>query len=221
MITVETVFNTSRLISYTLILDFLINCRYSFTPIFKTIEEDYGELLVQRCLFYLTLANDETGISDCEIEDVLSLDTELLAYVFKIQKSPVLRFPITLWNRIKYRLYEYLTVNEFDETQVNSWYHQRFIDVANRRYFEDLEDDKKNLLILNMLSIYDKKENDENDPYTKRRLNKTLEIIMKIEDKTIRSKQIIEKVFLNYKFLYALFNYEYFNISNYSFNFIL
>ena len=111
---------------------------YSFTPIpdefpelntinkvieyiFKTIEEDYGELLVSRCLFYLTLANDESGISDCEMEDVLSLDTELLSHLFKIQKSPIKRFPITLWNRIKLHLQEYITVNEFDETQVNCW----------------------------------------------------------------------------------------------------
>ena len=102
-------------------------------------------------------------------------------------------------------------------------YHQYFIDVANRKYIEDLDESKKNLLILNMLSIYDEKENDDknrkNGQISKRRINKTLEIIMKIEDKTIRSKQIIEKVFLNYKFLFALFNNEYFNVSNYSLNY--
>ena len=110
---------------------------YSFTPvpinllslqdiykaiefIFESIEDEYGQLLVSKCLFYLTLT-DDSGISDCEMEDVLSLDEELLAYIFQIQKSPNKRFPITLWNRIKLHLTEYITLNEVDETQVYSW----------------------------------------------------------------------------------------------------
>ena len=42
---------------------------------------------------------------------------------------------------------------------------------------------------------------------------------MKINDKIIRSKFLIEKVFLNYEFLYELFKNQYFNVSNYCLNF--
>ena len=84
------------------------------------MEHDYGYLLVSRCLFYLTIS-DESGISDCEMEEVLTLDDELLKHLFEKQKSPIKRFPITLWNRLKIYLNEYLRFKQVDGTQVYSW----------------------------------------------------------------------------------------------------
>ncbi len=88
--------------------------------IFETMEQDYGKLLVSRCLFYLT-ATEESGISSVELEDVLSLDDELLFEVFEFRTPPIRRFPITLWNRIKNYLSEYITLKEVDDTQVYFW----------------------------------------------------------------------------------------------------
>ena len=91
---------------------------------FKTIEDDFGELLVTKCLSYLTLSG-ESGISDNELEAVLSIDEELLSHLFKKQNSPIKKFPITLWNRIKFYLHEYLSFKEVDKTQVYSWFVNR------------------------------------------------------------------------------------------------
>jgi hypothetical protein len=70
--------------------------------IFLTMEHDYGKLLVSRCLFYLTSC-DESGISDVELEDVLSLDDDLLNHIYEYHLPPIRKFPITLWNRIKHQ----------------------------------------------------------------------------------------------------------------------
>ena len=96
------------------------NINKAIDYIFKAVENDYGQMLVSKCLFYLTLSGD-SGISDNELEDVLSLDDELLEYSFKKQKSPIQRFPIALWHRVKFHLKDYLTLKQVDETQVYSW----------------------------------------------------------------------------------------------------
>ena len=88
--------------------------------IFETMEQDYDKLLVSRCLFYLT-SSEESGISSVELEDVLSLDDELLFDIFEFRTPPVRRFPINLWNRIKTHLSEYITLKEVDDTQVYFW----------------------------------------------------------------------------------------------------
>ena len=87
--------------------------------IFETMEQDYGKLLVSRCLFYLT--SSENGISSVELEDVLSLDDELLFEVFEFRTPPIRRFPVSLWNRIRNHLGEYITLKEVDDTQVYFW----------------------------------------------------------------------------------------------------
>jgi len=67
--------------------------------IFKQLEEDYGKLLVSRCLFYFTISSD-SGISDNELEQVLSIDDELLEHIINNQKSATRTFPLALWNKI-------------------------------------------------------------------------------------------------------------------------
>ena len=99
----------------------LLGINETIQYIFESIEDDYGQLLVSKCLFYFTL-NNESGISDCEMEDVLSNDLVLIGYLFEKQKSPNGRFPITLWNRIKFHLKEYITFKLSDETPVHSWF---------------------------------------------------------------------------------------------------
>jgi hypothetical protein len=120
----------SKWTSYTEVTEEFLKC-YSIDDcveyIFETMEQDYGKLLVSRCLFYLT--SSESGISSVELEDVLSLDDELLFEVFEFRTPPIRRFPISLWNRIKNHLNEYIKLKEIDDTQVYCWYHRRFIEV--------------------------------------------------------------------------------------------
>ena len=96
-------------------------------------------------------------------------------------------------------------------------YHRKFIEAADARYLMNLDEDVKNKLIISMVSIFSK---DNNDQYSKRQINKTLEIIMEINDVKLRSKELVEKVFLNYRFLFALFNQNsFFNVANYCLTF--
>ena len=87
--------------------------------LFSIIEKEFGSKLVSKCLFYLTVFDE--GISDLELEDILSLDDDLLYEIFEYHEPPIRRFPIALWKRIKIKMENYLTHKEIDRTEVYSW----------------------------------------------------------------------------------------------------
>ena len=124
--------------------------------LFKSLEDDYGKLLVSRCLFYLTSAN-ETGISDVEMQEVLTLDDEVLENVFGMQLPSTLQFPITLWLRIKQRMRSYLTIKNVDDTQVNCWYHNRFYEVGRKVYVNGMDFKKRDELHQNLFDFFNEK----------------------------------------------------------------
>lgn len=74
--------------------------------LFASLERTFGKMLVSRCFFYITAFGE--GISESELEDVLSLDDELLYELFEYHEPPIRRFPLALWNRIKTRIEVYL-----------------------------------------------------------------------------------------------------------------
>lgn len=74
--------------------------------LFASLERTFGKMLVSRCFFYITAFSE--GISESELEDVLSLDDELLYELFEYHEPPIRRFPLALWNRIKSRIEVYL-----------------------------------------------------------------------------------------------------------------
>ena len=93
---------------------------------FRSIEKDIGhEILFKHCLFYLTIF-DYRGISENELEDILSIDDAVLDSVFTNQHPPVRRFPMGLWYRLKHKLEEYLTNKVTDDTSVIAWYYFLF-----------------------------------------------------------------------------------------------
>ena len=219
--------------------------------IFNNLENDYGKLLVSRCLFYLT-SSDESGISDVELEDVLSLDDELLNHIFEYHLPPIRKFPISLWNRIKYSLKDYITQREIDGVNVNCWYHRKFLEVARLLYVDNIKSDLKDELNNNILDVFNEKwktnpkpfmiseaiakrnglENlnltairyTSNQPikfstkgidrYNIRKINKVLSTAIRLDDSVLRSKVLLEDIFLNYEFLTAAFH-NYFDLSNY------
>ena len=87
--------------------------------LFKRLERDYGVLFFQRIITYLT--SFRNGITNFELEDICSLDDELLADILEFHDYPVRRFPIALWTRMKYELENYLVEKEADKTKVISW----------------------------------------------------------------------------------------------------
>ena len=222
--------------------------------IFQTMENDYGKLLVSRCLFYLT-SSDESGISDVELEDVLSLDDELLNHLFKFHLPPIRKFPVTLWNRIKYNLKDYIIQREIYGVNVNCWYHRKFLEVARSMYVDKINDNLKDQLCLNFLDVFNEtyktkakpfvisdeisKRNGINnvnltavrytsnqpikflsnniERYNIRKINKVLNLASQLKNAALRSKVMLEDIFLNYDFITAAFK-NYFDLSNYLFS---
>jgi hypothetical protein len=82
-------------------------------------EKLYGKFLFYRLIFYLTIF--EYGVSESELEDILSIDDELLSNIFELKYVKTRRFPVTFWSRVKYELEIFLTQRDFDEIQVVSW----------------------------------------------------------------------------------------------------
>jgi hypothetical protein len=121
-----------------LIYDIVSNWKSSFDPpdeftkcktsieiikyLFNRIEKEVfdNEILFKHCLFYLTLF-EYRGISENELEDILSLDDKVLTSIFIKHHPPVRRFPMGLWYRIKYELKDYITHKMTDDIPVIAW----------------------------------------------------------------------------------------------------
>ena len=102
--------------------------------LFTTIERLHGECLVRKSLGYLTAA--KFGLSDAEMEDILSIDDEVLNDVYQYWTPPIRRIPPLLWVRIKSDLEAYVVSRGADGMLVNAWYHRQFIETAERRYLQ-------------------------------------------------------------------------------------
>jgi hypothetical protein len=97
-----------------------ISSKETIKYLFKHLEKLYGQILFSHCIFYLTLF-DYKGISESELEDILSIDDDVLTSVFEYHHPSVRRFPIALWMRIKYELKDYITNKETDGVPIVSW----------------------------------------------------------------------------------------------------
>jgi hypothetical protein len=88
--------------------------------IFKNLEIKYGQILVSRCVFYLTIFENK-GITENELEDILSIDDDVLNEIFKENHPPVRRFPIGLWLMIKNEIKDYIIKKVIDGVSLISW----------------------------------------------------------------------------------------------------
>ena len=100
--------------------------------LFERLERLHGHLLVSHALGYMTAA--KSGLSDAELDDILSIDDEVLNDVYQYWTPPVRRIPPLLWVRAKNDLGSYLTSRGADNVLVNTWYHRQFIETATERY---------------------------------------------------------------------------------------
>ena len=106
--------------------------RQVINDLFQRVEKKHGTLLVQRTLGYITASRG--GLSEGELEDLLSLDDDVLTDVFQYHVPPTRRIPPSLWVRIKHDIHSYLSTRETDATTVIYWYHRQFIEAAQNRY---------------------------------------------------------------------------------------
>lgn len=119
-------------------------CRLSYTvqdsinSLLSQLEKKHGPLIVSRALAYLTAS--QSGISETELEDLLSLDDDVLTYVFQIHVPPLRRIPALLWVRIRHDISQYLVEKEVDEVRSFFWYHRQFFETAEKRYLSNAEE---------------------------------------------------------------------------------
>lgn len=102
--------------------------------LFANMEHLHGKCLVRRSLGYLTAA--KFGLSDAEMEDVLSLDDDVLNDVYQYWTPPLRRIPPLLWVRIKSDLSSYIVSRGVDGLLLNTWYHRQFFETATQRYLQ-------------------------------------------------------------------------------------
>jgi hypothetical protein len=88
--------------------------------LFNHLETVHNSLLFRRAIIYMTACRN--GISQNELEDVLSLDDDVLKSVFEHYIPPIRRLPGILWTRIRNDLDEYITEKEVDDSSVIYWY---------------------------------------------------------------------------------------------------
>ncbi|XP_065565326.1 NACHT and WD repeat domain-containing protein 2-like isoform X3 [Artemia franciscana] len=107
----------------------------SIMMLFQKIEIQHGRQLVFHALAYITAS--KSGLSETELEDLISLDDIVLDDVYQYHMPPVRRIPPLLWTRIKNDLPNYLSEREADGVSVQNWYHRQFRETALERYFSE------------------------------------------------------------------------------------
>ncbi|KAK7479964.1 hypothetical protein BaRGS_00028791, partial [Batillaria attramentaria] len=111
--------------------------RDSINVMFSELETMHGKTFVSRALGYLTVSRG--GLTETELEDVLSCDDDVLNDVYTYWTPPVRRLPPLLLVRLKADLGQYLVDRGADGVRVFFWYHRQFIEAAEQRYCNDLD----------------------------------------------------------------------------------
>ncbi|CAF2935590.1 unnamed protein product [Rotaria sp. Silwood2] len=89
--------------------------------------QKHGEILFERAMAYLRQAG---GLSETELEDMLSADSEVLQSIFIHYLPPlsIFRLPSTLWIRIRNDMQKYLVEKTVDNVSVIYFYHRSFLE---------------------------------------------------------------------------------------------
>ncbi|XP_063968822.1 NACHT domain- and WD repeat-containing protein 1-like [Lytechinus pictus] len=105
---------------------------------FQDLEDRHGLIFVAHALGYLTAG--KSGLTEAEIEDVLSCDDKVLNDVYQYWDPPVegvVRIPPSVWKRLHQDIGEFITERQAGGKTVIAWYHRQFIETAERRYLGD------------------------------------------------------------------------------------
>ena len=125
------------------------NIEQAINKLFGELEERHGSVLVGRALGYLVAS--VTGLSDCEMNDLLSLDDDVLNSVFVTYHPPVRRIPFTKWLSLKKDIEPFLAFREADGVTVYFWTHDVFENAVRDRY---LKNEKTMKAMHSMLADY-------------------------------------------------------------------
>ncbi|KAK6192030.1 hypothetical protein SNE40_003581 [Patella caerulea] len=104
--------------------------------LFSRVEALHGKMLVSRALGYLTLS--KSGLTEAELEDILSCDDDVLNDVYMYWTPPIRRLPPLILVRMRSELEQYFVVRGADGARVTYWYHRQFVEAARDRYLMDI-----------------------------------------------------------------------------------
>ena len=102
--------------------------------LYEKVETKHGWLLTSHALAYITAS--KSGVSETELEDLISLDDKVLDDIYQYHLPPTRRIPPLLWTRVRNDLPGYLSDSEADGVSVVNWYHRQFKEAALQRYFQ-------------------------------------------------------------------------------------
>eukprot|EP00026_Physarum_polycephalum_P000179 Phypoly_transcript_00179.p1 GENE.Phypoly_transcript_00179~~Phypoly_transcript_00179.p1 ORF type:complete len:1916 (+),score=293.82 Phypoly_transcript_00179:377-6124(+) len=109
--------------------------------IFQKLEGKHGAMLIRKALSYLV--ESRYGLSNAEMEDVLSCDDEVLKDVYQWWYPPVLRLSPLLWKRVCEDLGPFMVERGVDGATVHSLYHRQFREAARARYITSPEKERQ------------------------------------------------------------------------------
>ncbi|XP_078594511.1 NACHT domain- and WD repeat-containing protein 1-like [Branchiostoma floridae x Branchiostoma japonicum] len=111
------------------------SARAAINLLYERLEMQHGTIFVSHTMGYI--AATRKGISEHELEDVLSLDDEVLDDVYQYWSPPnkdLVRIPPLIVTRLKYDIMEYLAERQADGKRVLQLFHRQFIECAQERY---------------------------------------------------------------------------------------
>lgn len=119
---------------------------------FKKMERMHGKTAFKRAICYMTV--NRNGISDTELEDLLSIDEDVLFSIFQFHMPPIRRFPTILWVRIKKSIEQYIMEKEANDTKIIQWHHRKFIDVTLDYYVKSASRKENEAMYQNIIDYY-------------------------------------------------------------------
>nr|XP_002663751.3 NACHT domain- and WD repeat-containing protein 1 isoform X2 [Danio rerio] len=118
------------------------------TQFVESLEVNHGKKLVSHALSFILLSR--YGLSEAELQDVLSLDNDVLAEIYKCWLPPshtLMRFPRFHWSRLRHDLSAHLTERWEAGVLLLGFTHRQFAELVRRRYLSrDVKADMHTIL---------------------------------------------------------------------------
>ncbi|RXN35385.1 NACHT domain- and WD repeat-containing 1 [Labeo rohita] len=125
-----------------------ISAQEVMTQFVESLEENHGKKLVSHALCFILLSRN--GLSEAELQDVLSLDNDVLAEIYKYWLPPshtLLRFPRLHWSRLWHDLSAHLTERWEGGVILLGFTHRQFAELVRKRYLSrDMKADMHTIL---------------------------------------------------------------------------
>uniref|UniRef100_A0A1I8GX10 NACHT domain-containing protein n=1 Tax=Macrostomum lignano TaxID=282301 RepID=A0A1I8GX10_9PLAT len=112
--------------------------REAVCHVFDQLVATHGCVLTRHSLAYITASRN--GLTESELEDLLSLDDEVLAEVIDTYpRTGALRFPSIRWTKLRQAIGSHLADREADGARVLNWYHRQFKEAAEAYFLGDAD----------------------------------------------------------------------------------